>query len=151
MKAFTFRLGQRINVPGRKGVQGIIGLPTHTGEMHMPITGVAQAPLAHHAFFVRFLLEDGTPACAWFGDFDLAFANPEAPAPEASHAGKVVVTLDADTSQLDRKLRGVTARITRVRRAATRKPSSPSPSRRMAKGVRNTNRKQPKSKSRKRK
>lgn len=104
VKAFSFRLGERVNVPGKKGIQGIIGLPTHTGEMNLPISSVAQAPLARHAFLVRYLQEDGSPACEWFGDFDLAFANTALDMPAEAPPEKV------------------------ARKAATRKPARKSKS-----------------------
>lgn len=122
-KAYAFSFGQRVNVPGQDGVQGLISAPTHTGEMHMPIIGIAMAPLTRHAYLVRFLLEDGTPACSWFGDFDLAFANPEPePSPQIERATVIATLSDAvDKINANRKGKGRWVHVPNSERKTSRK------------------------------
>jgi hypothetical protein len=74
-KAFAFALGQRVNVPGKKGVQGVVSLPRLGIE-------IVEVPTIEPVtfWFVRWLAEDGAPLSGWFTEAAMAEAN--APAAE---------------------------------------------------------------------
>lgn len=105
-KAYAFALGQRVNVPGEQGVQGVVSMPRHSHEMHLSIRQslAVQIPISNHVFFLRWLSEDGTANCGWFGDFEITFTN----APGEPVAG------DASEAQhADRSVQGTTRRLRR--------------------------------------
>jgi hypothetical protein len=70
-KAFAFALGQRVNVPGKKGVQGVVSTPRTTDVMEAPdVSGDSDL------YLLRWLNESGRPVCGWFGEPDLTAAQP---------------------------------------------------------------------------
>jgi hypothetical protein len=83
-RAFAFALGQRVNVPGKKGVQGVVSLPACINEFETP----KSLPLGPWTFYMlRWLGDDGAPQCGWFPDAHLIEANaPPAATVEAEPA-----------------------------------------------------------------
>ena len=80
-KAFAFALGQRVNVPGHPGVQGVIGLPFASAEIDpqaIPLN--PDVPI----WFVRWLAVDGKVWCRWCPEPELAAAQAPPDAPESS-------------------------------------------------------------------
>lgn len=73
---FCFRLGQRVNVPGKKkGIQGTVGLPRSD---HERAPGLSIEDGDQTQWFVRYLQEDGTPVFFWFTEADLLAVNTSA-------------------------------------------------------------------------
>ena len=72
--AFAFALGQRINVPGKKNVQGVVSLPRCVNEFCVPPSFQASTTLSPF-IFIRWLGDDGEPAAAWFAEPDVETAN----------------------------------------------------------------------------
>lgn len=129
-----FQIQDRINVPGSdQQKQGVI-LSALTGVGHQTL------------YVVTWLDERGVQFTQTFGAHNVDEANPP-PRDYPAEIARLRDTVAAQNGVLIARDRA----ITRIRAARSRKPSSPSPSRRMAKSGRNTSRKQPKSKSRKRK
>ena len=69
-KAFAFALGQRVNVPGKRNVQGVVSLPRATQVIEF-----CNASGNPDLFFVRWLQDNGLPACGWFGEPGLTATN----------------------------------------------------------------------------
>lgn len=73
-KAFAFALGQRVNVPGKKNVQGVVSLPKCVNEFCVPSSFPASATL-YPFIFLRWLTEEGEATFAWFAEPDVSTAN----------------------------------------------------------------------------
>lgn len=82
---FLFSLGQRVNVPERDGVQGVIGLPkveafrldNDTRTKRTPIMDDDELPTNFgRQYFLRYLDEDGAVVGAWFEERRLRDINP---------------------------------------------------------------------------
>jgi len=91
--AFAFKLGQRVNVPGKKGVQGVVTLPTGAAEFER-----GRAPLyASHVFFVRWVADDGiNQDHAWFILSEMSVANEPEPATDGAGAQVLFRSLARD-------------------------------------------------------
>lgn len=81
----SFNLGQRVNIPGIKNIQGLVSLPNGTNEFHAPKSG------GRHWYFLRWLSADGEMKYGWFGDHEMIAAQevvPVVPVPvDAQGAG----------------------------------------------------------------
>jgi hypothetical protein len=93
-KAFAFALGQRVNVPGKKGVQGVVSLPACINEFEPP----KSLPLGPWTFYMlRWLGDDGAPQCGWFPDAHLIEANAPPAATVAAETAAVFLERVKDT------------------------------------------------------
>lgn len=79
-KAFAFKLGQRVNVPGKKSIQGVVSLPTFAGMIGN--TGLLACQDGESIYFVHWLDEGGNREAAWVGE--LALLDAQEPEPELS-------------------------------------------------------------------
>jgi hypothetical protein len=79
-KAFPFRLADRVNVPGKRGVQGFVSLPMNAsdGTVAERVRCVAKGGEEDEGriVFVCWIAEDGTRARAYFTEAALILANP---------------------------------------------------------------------------
>lgn len=74
-RAFAFALGQRVNVPGKKGVQGVVSLPLNPAEIGMADVP-ERGPIDTGCFFpVAWVDGDGRRGFAWFTQTDLMTAT----------------------------------------------------------------------------
>lgn len=69
--AFTYHLGQRVNVPGKKLTQGVVATPNTANEL----LNVNCPDECRNWYFVRWTMGDGRPTYAWFSESDLRDAN----------------------------------------------------------------------------
>lgn len=74
-KAFLFKLGQRLNVPGLKDVQGVVTLPCGAIEFAIGEDAKRDTIVGEDCYFLRWLSERGRNRCGWFGEVQLSAAN----------------------------------------------------------------------------
>jgi hypothetical protein len=73
VKAFEFKMGQRLNVPGLKDVQGVITAPASPEDLRAPVP--ADADGRHHLAFMRWFDERGQAQTGWFPVPEVLAAN----------------------------------------------------------------------------
>lgn len=77
-RPLEFAYGNRVNVPGKKGVQGVISAPRSAADMVCNVVFDPDLPQVIH--FVRWMHDDGTPMADWFLASDIRDANEPASA-----------------------------------------------------------------------
>lgn len=106
-KAHAFQLGDRVNVPGLGGVQGVVTLPAAPNEISVTVPG-------RHVYFVRWLRDDGWRTSGWFADFDLRAANPQ---PDVAQVASVSITAAVEPADVAEAVDRITKPRARIRRA----------------------------------
>lgn len=76
-KPFAFNLGQRVNVPGHKNVQGVIAMPASTTDMMASFDRLRanHTAGAAHIFFVVWTEATGYRRSDWFSVVELSAAQ----------------------------------------------------------------------------
>lgn len=103
--AFAFKLGQRLNVPNRNRVQGVVTLPRYPHSIPL------LTPAETHIYYLAWLADDGSGEDGWFSEGEILEANCE-PEPISVEALTAAVTDNPERkSQSDRSVKGTQRRL----------------------------------------